>query len=247
MIEEFTKYVNNYDLTNQKIKLKYNHSIRVMKLANKYAKLLGFNKEDIELATTIGLLHDIGRFEQVRVFDSFIDKDTVDHADYSVQQLFEKGQIKLFCGKKDWYPIIEMAIKYHNKFELPDTSDERILKHVKLIKDVDKLDIMFLYGIPNEIVYNSSDDEISFEVMEAIKKHQLVNRLFCKNVNDRICIQYAFAFEIYNDICLKEYMKNFIIYNNVVNKKHHFDEVYEIVLNYLKERIDNYERNRNEI
>lgn len=245
MIDEFTKYVSNYDLNNIKIKMKYNHSMRVMKLANKYAKLLGFNKEDVELATTIGLLHDIGRFEQVRVYDSFVDKDTVDHADLSVLQLFRKGEIKLFCDKEEWYPIIEVAIKYHNKFELPETTDERILKHVKLIKDVDKLDILFLYGIPNEYYFNSSDDEISLEVMDAIRKHQLVNRVFCKTINDRVCTQYAFAFEIYNDVCLKEYKKNYLVYNEIVNKNHLFDEVNQIVLNYINERIDNYDGNRN--
>ena len=157
MLEEFKKYVSNYDLSNPKIKLKYNHSIRVMNLAKKYAKLLHFSKEDIELATVIGLLHDIGRFEQVRVYDSFVDRDTVDHANFSVKQLFQNGEIKLFCKKEEWYPIIEIAIKYHNKFELPDVKDERILKHTKLIKDVDKMDIMFLYAIPEEWHFNSSD------------------------------------------------------------------------------------------
>lgn len=245
MLEEFKKYVSNYDLSNPKIKLKYNHSIRVMNLAKKYAKLLHFSKEDIELATVIGLLHDIGRFEQVRVYDSFVDRDTVDHADLSVKQLFQNGEIKLFCKKEEWYPIIEIAIKYHNKFELPDVNDERILKHTKLIKDVDKMDIMFLYAIPEEWHFNSSDDEISSEVMEAVRKHQLVNRAFAKTTNDIICMQYAFAFEIYNDICLKEYKKNYINYNEIVNKNHVFDEVDKIVLNYINKRVDNYERNRN--
>ena len=30
MLEAFDKYVSNYDLNDEKIKLKYNHSIRVM-------------------------------------------------------------------------------------------------------------------------------------------------------------------------------------------------------------------------
>lgn len=40
MVEEFEKYVNNYDLTKEKIILKKNHSIRVMNLCIKYAKKL---------------------------------------------------------------------------------------------------------------------------------------------------------------------------------------------------------------
>ena len=245
MLEEFKKYVSNYDLSKPKIRLKYNHSMRVMKLATKYAKLLGFSDEDVELATLIGLLHDIGRFEQARVYDSFSDLDTVDHADLSVKELFDEGKIKLFCKKEEWYPIIKIAIKYHNKFELPDINDERILKHTKLIKDVDKMDIMFMYSIPNEWHFKSCLDEISSEVIDAVRKHQLVNRRFCRNTNDIICTQYAFVFELYNDICLKEYKKYYVTYNEIVNDNHFFDEVNKIVLNYINERIDNYERNRN--
>lgn len=247
MLEEFKKYVSNYDLSKPKIRLKYNHSMRVMKLATKYAKLLGYSDEDVELATLIGLLHDIGRFEQARVYDSFSDLDTVDHADLSVKELFDEGKIKLFCNKEEWYPIIKIAIKYHNKFELPDINDERILKHTKLIKDVDKMDIMFMYSIPNEWHFKSCLDDLSSEVIDAVRKHQLVNRRFCRNTNDIICTQYAFVFELYNDICLKEYKKYYVTYNEIVNENHFFDEVNKIVLNYINERIDNYERNRNKI
>ena len=68
MIEEFNKYTSNYDMKIAEIKRKYNHSIRVMNLAKKYAKILGFKENDIELATVIGLLHDIGRFEQFKKY-----------------------------------------------------------------------------------------------------------------------------------------------------------------------------------
>lgn len=66
MEEVFERFIADYDLSNSDIKLKYNHSYRVADLQVKYAKLLGFNKEDIEIAKIIGLLHDIGRFEQLK-------------------------------------------------------------------------------------------------------------------------------------------------------------------------------------
>ena len=90
MLEEFTKYVNNYDMNDENIRLKYNHSIRVMELSRKYAQILGFNDEDIYLATLIGLLHDIGRFEQLKVYHSYNDRETIDHAEYGIEQLFDK-------------------------------------------------------------------------------------------------------------------------------------------------------------
>ena len=94
MVEEFEKYVNNYDLTKEKIILKKNHSIRVMNLCVKYAKKLGFNDEDISLAKVIGLLHDIGRFEQLKQYDSFEDEKTIDHASLGVKILFCDGLIE---------------------------------------------------------------------------------------------------------------------------------------------------------
>lgn len=58
MIETFEKYVYNFDMKDETIKAKYNHSYRVMKLSEKYARKLKFSKEDIEIAKIIGLLND---------------------------------------------------------------------------------------------------------------------------------------------------------------------------------------------
>ena len=80
----FDKYVSNYDLSNELIKLKYDHSYRVMELSIKYAKELEFSESDIELCKIIGLLHDFGRFEQLKVYNTFDDNKSIDHADYSV-------------------------------------------------------------------------------------------------------------------------------------------------------------------
>ena len=40
--KEFDDYVSNYDLNDINIKLKYNHSYRVMSLSKKYSKKIGF-------------------------------------------------------------------------------------------------------------------------------------------------------------------------------------------------------------
>ena len=48
MLEEFEKYISSYSLDQSYMKLKHDHSIRVMELMGKYAKELGFSEEDIE-------------------------------------------------------------------------------------------------------------------------------------------------------------------------------------------------------
>ena len=48
-----------------------------------------------DLAYLIALLHDIGRFEQIKRFNSFDDRN-VDHATLGVQVLFDEGMIRQF-------------------------------------------------------------------------------------------------------------------------------------------------------
>ncbi len=242
-IEVFRDYVDNYDMSNNKIKLKYDHSLRVMELQKKYAILLGFSEEDIELATLIGILHDIGRFEQLRVYDSFNDLTTIDHADYSVVQLFEKGKIKSFTTNEEWYPIIEFAIKNHNKMNIPDIQDERILKHARLIRDTDKVDIMV--AMLGRAIEDGSS--VSPMMMEAFKNHGLIDRKYAKTKSDFIVNQYGFVFNIYNDAVLEEYKENFIKFHESIKDNAKFIEAYEDVIKYIDGRIEKYERNRNKI
>ena len=112
MIEAFKKYVSNYDMEIKGIKLKYDHSFRVMSLSEKYALKLNFSEEDVYLAKLIGLLHDIGRFEQMKVYNTFVDKKSIDHADYSVDRLFNHNEIKLFHENEEDYDCYECDDEY---------------------------------------------------------------------------------------------------------------------------------------
>lgn len=245
MIDAFNKYVNDYDMNDIDIKLKYNHSIRVMNLMVKYAKLLNFSEEDIEIAKIIGLLHDLGRFEQLRVYHTYVDKDSVDHADYSIEQLFEKGKIELFCDKKEWYPIIEFCIKNHNKHHLPECEDERVLKFAQLIRDIDKLDIIYLLGVLGELNTKVKDLEITKEVRDSVFARKTISHNDVKNYNDRIVVQLTFAFDIYNDIILKDYKEYLKAFYIQLSDDGRLKDIYNEVVKYIDERIENYERDRN--
>lgn len=244
MLEEFEKYISTYDLDQGYMKLKHDHSVRVMELMEKYALELGFSEDDVELAKLIGLLHDIGRFEQYKVFGSDVDHETVDHADYSVVQLFEKKQIKQFTDREDWYPIIEFAIKNHNKRVMADCNDERVLKFAKLIRDIDKLDIIYLLGYLKLNMYKDAPYDITKEVSDYVFKHETVDVTKCCNDNDWTTAQFAFVFDVNNDVILKEYKKNLEYYYERINKER-FKEIYEEIIRYIDGRIDIYERNRN--
>ena len=61
-IEVFKKYTDSYIPLSHMCILKVNHTMRVMELCGLIAESLKLSKEDIELAKTCGLVHEIARF-----------------------------------------------------------------------------------------------------------------------------------------------------------------------------------------
>lgn len=239
----FDEYVSKYDLEDEKIALKYRHSYRVMELNEKYARKLGFNEDDIELARIIGLLHDLGRFEQLRVYHTFNDSKSVDHADYSVVQLFDKGEIEKFTKNEEDYEIIRFAIQNHNKLKIEDCSDERMLKHAKLIRDSDKIDIFYLLGYLGELNEKAIEASINPKILEAIKRREGISKSCIQNINDHIALQFSFVFDINNDICLNDLKKNLEYFYKQVEVNNTFKEIYKEVQRYIEERMMNHVRN----
>ena len=137
--EVFEQYLDGYDRENDKVKLKIVHTYGVVAQSTEIADRMELSGEERTLAQIIALLHDIGRFEQLRRFDSFL-PDTMDHAAYGVQVLFEEGMIRRFVPEDTWDGTIRTAIARHSDFKLSGSFDERTLFHAKLIRDADKLD-----------------------------------------------------------------------------------------------------------
>ena len=61
---EFERYLDGYDRTDDKIRLKIVHTYGVTRCSRQITERMKLSREDQELAQLIGLLHDIGRFEQ---------------------------------------------------------------------------------------------------------------------------------------------------------------------------------------
>ena len=237
----FDEYTSNYDLEDIHLKSKYNHSYRVMYLCIKYAKELGWSESDQELAKIIGLLHDYGRFEQYRRYHSFIDLETIDHADLSVELLFNENKIVNFTDRKEDYALIRFAIKNHNKLSIEKIDDEKYIRFAKLIRDADKVDIM--YVLSSEIFRKVVIGGYNEEIINYLKEHKSIPRELVKNENDRILVDFGFVFDLNYDIVLEDYKKNFISFYNNLENNYVFKEIYNEIINYIDERIDKYVRN----
>ena len=89
--QEFESYLNGYDRENDRIKLKIIHTYGVVKQAEELAGRMHLSAEDTDLARLIALLHDIGRFEQLKryVFKNkcILSADRVTQMDYWVSYI----------------------------------------------------------------------------------------------------------------------------------------------------------------
>lgn len=239
MSEEFTDYVSQYDMEDYDIKYKYNHSIRVEKICVALAELLNFNREDTYIIKTIGLLHDIGRFEQLKLTNSYSDNE-FDHGDYGAMILFKEGLIEKFNVDSKYYDIIEFAIINHNKYKIEDTLGDRKLMFAKIIRDADKIDIFEAYTYLKAYNITNIDDEVTNEVAIQFKKHETINRKIRKTKADLLLSVISFVYDINYKESLKiineqKYLDE--LYNQIDNKER-FKKYFEIAKDYIKERIE---------
>lgn len=136
----FEQFIESYNTDNGQISLKLIHTYGVVESCDFITKDLNLNEEDVELAKLIALLHDIGRFDQAVKYSSFVDYQTIDHADYGVNVLFDNGMIRKFIETDIYDEIIKKAIRNHNKYQIEDGLSEKELLHAKIIRDADKTD-----------------------------------------------------------------------------------------------------------
>ena len=66
-LKAFNDYYEQYKDISTRIEIKYYHSFNVANYMYELADRLILSEEDMYLAKTIGLLHDLGRFEQLKI------------------------------------------------------------------------------------------------------------------------------------------------------------------------------------
>lgn len=191
IIEKFETYVHEFDLTNFDLERKYRHSYRVMKLIEQLARSLKLSEEDVTLACIIGILHDIGRFEQLKETDSY-DDSKFEHADFGVHYL-KKSHFLEQCHVPDaWHSIIFTAIQLHNKYQIPEHLDEKTLLFTKLIRDADKIDILRLALEKN----HESTGEIRKQVIDEFYQKKQIHILPDFSKKEFVLVRLGFFYDL---------------------------------------------------
>jgi len=167
VMDEFANYTANYNANDPKIKLKIDHTYRVAFLAEEIAKSLNLSEDECDLAWVCGMLHDVGRFEQIRRYGTFSDANSIDHAVFGADLLFEEGLYDLFFEPNspavtaEWKAIAETAIRQHSAFRLSADLTEREMIFAQILRDADKIDILRVnVDTRTEDIYNVTTEEL---------------------------------------------------------------------------------------
>ncbi|MCR5145788.1 MAG: HD domain-containing protein [Clostridia bacterium] len=205
--EVFREYVDQFDSSNGKINLKINHIYRVADISRKIAVKINMNEEEQDLAELIGLLHDIGRFMQVKLYNTFNDGKSVNHAEMGSKVLFEDGLIYKFLEDRKYDDIIKTAILNHNKDRIDGNISGKMLDFCKIIRDADKTDIF--YVLCTEDFADSygradmSQDLISDEILREFKEDRIINYKERKSGADNMVSHFAYVFDFNYSFCLQ--------------------------------------------
>ena len=235
--DAFDNYAMKFDMNERMIEYKYNHSYRVVHQAEEICRSLNLDTIERDLASNIALLHDIARFRQWTDYKTFSDHESFDHGDEGVKILFDEGEIKKYHINEEDYDVVKKAIKYHNKFNLDNKKlNERELLHSKIIRDADKLDILYAFSTNRLLELEEDEFDINSNVEDDFFNHLLTHKKDIKNKNERIIELFSLIYDLNYDyskerILREKYVDK--IYNHLKNKKL-FKPYRDEIIKYLK-------------
>lgn len=215
----FQEYVSHYDIKKEMIRLKVEHTYRVSELCEKIAQSIGLSEDEVDLAWLIGLLHDIGRFEQQKNYGTFIDADSIDHAKYGEEILFDSHtgsatddnsiSIRDFVEEATEDEVIRIAVGVHSAYRIPEDLDDRTAMFCHILRDADKIDILKAnVEFPLEEIYNETTErlyngQVTPEVMASFDEEHAVLRSLKKETVDHLVGHISLVYELVYPISIQ--------------------------------------------
>ena len=195
------------------ILLKKTHSLFVRQECRKLAEAEKFSPRMAGLIEIAGLFHDIGRFEQILEFNTFVDHKSINHGERGYEVL-KKTNMLSELPEKD-RNIIFISTKIHNIRMLPNNLDEETLLVVKAVRDADKLDIMrvMLNEYAKEkldeavILHLEQSDNISPNVLMHLEKGENPSISDFRTLTDFKLAQLAWIYDLNYKHSMNEFKK----------------------------------------
>jgi len=211
--DKLTTWFDNYvagfysddEYANANFNLKDRHSRRVCREMLYLADELDLPDHQRPIAQTIGLFHDIGRFDQFEEYRTYNDLKSVNHCLLGLEVLARTNALAEIDPAER--QLIEKAIEYHGLKDLPPGLSGESLLFSRMIRDADKLDVFYVVvkyyqqytenpdrfmlevGLPDE-------PQCSPDVIEAILKEELIDYRSLKTLNDMKLMQLGWVYNI---------------------------------------------------
>jgi hypothetical protein len=193
------------------ITLKEEHTRRVCANMAAIAADEALGEDEALLAGALALFHDIGRFSQYRLYRTFQDSVSVNHAALGAGVLIENNVLGSLLKQEQ--NLITRAVTLHNVFIIPQGLAPDLLFFLKMVRDADKLDIVRIFielgsepagarasaaslGLPETPGYSP-------EVLASLRRKELVRYSTLKTVNDFRLLQLAWIFDLNFDASLR--------------------------------------------
>lgn len=226
--EWFENYVSKFSSPDENIQINYNikkeHTFKVCGEIINIGKSLNLSREDLFIAETIALFHDLGRFEQYKIYGTFSDEKSLNHSELAISILDEYSVLKEL-KEKDYLAVIN-SILNHNRLEINKTDDEKTAFFSRMIRDADKLDIyrLFLHYQKNNktsrndtIELNlSKDDNVSDLIYSDILNGKIIRYSDLKTSNDFKLLRLSWIYDL-----------NFLYSFNKIRRKNYIGLLFE--------------------
>ncbi len=197
--KELVRHVNELPIDNPRVQMKLAHIIRVAENCKKLATHLKLKEEQIQLAELIGVLHDIGRFEQYKIVDKN-QKETFNHGEAGVEILKKDNYIRKYIEEDTYDDIIYTAVQEHNKYQLSQGLSQEKELFCKIIRDADKLDLIYegavIYWEQPERVKQVEEGKLSEKMLENVYQKKLADSRNSISETDQILRFASYVFDI---------------------------------------------------
>ncbi|EHM10458.1 putative HD superfamily hydrolase involved in NAD metabolism [Thermanaerovibrio velox DSM 12556] len=186
------------------LELKRRHSYRVREEALAIARSCGLGGEDLLLAFSVGLLHDVGRFPQYKLYRTFNDSASADHGELGAAVLRnELGGLKDLVGSRIWELTLS-SVELHNKRVLPQGLSEEEGFWARLVRDADRLDVYRVIvghlerGTIRTIIPRLEDTKSppSDEIVEELLTRHSADYSMVKSLGDLLLVQISWAYDM---------------------------------------------------
>ena len=246
----FSKYVHSFycadPIVQEALLLKEEHSLCVCDEILNIGRGLDMTPDNLRLAEVMALFHDIGRFEQVTRYKTFVDGKSENHAEMGVKILKQEKTLRALDG--DTQELILKAISYHNRLSVPEDESYTCIYFSKLLRDADKLDI---FNIVSAYYVNDSEKSaaveldlpdtptVSDKIIKSINEGKMIGMQQLQSLNDFKLLQMSWVHDInyqptFQLIFERDYLQKI---RNTLPATKEIDRIYSRLISYLKENI----------